>query len=216
MRKAFTSAITLILLLGAVPTLTAQKMADSGPKCNVIVRFNGGGDNNKVYIGEKNTLEILIDNPDTLQSISMGFGFISKAKDFKIVDGYGDVSGAAAGNKGILKDHVGAAKCFNMGGVLVNDSGLPYQILIGGVSTPGPRFPASDGPRVVFSMQIEIPKDAKAAKDGFCIDNIFVPPGGTWEFNGGGNEIVPLFNDEVNKSTRQPSAPSVCFDLVKR
>jgi hypothetical protein len=208
--------------MAAVPAMLADQQVDSKSsmsgqgQCEVIVRFNGGGENNKVFIGEKNVLEIWIANPAVLQSTSMGFGIITDADGYSIVTGYGDVDGTAKGTKGIIKDHAGAAKAFNMGGVLVNDTGLPHQILIGGVSTPGPQFPASDEPRLVYTIQIEIPADAQPAKNGFCIDNIYVPPGGTWEFNDGTNEIIPLFNGHENKSTRQPSAPSACFELVKR
>jgi hypothetical protein len=222
MRRIFPLVVSIFLLIAAGSVFAGKEskngksMESAKGKSNVIVRFNGGGDNNKVYIGEKNTLEILISNPVTLQSMSIGFGFITKAKGFKIVTGYGDINGTADGVKGILKDHANAKKNFNMGGVLVNDQNLPDQILIGGVSTPGPQFPASAEPRLVYSLQIEIPKDAKPARNGFCIDNVYIPPGGSWEFNDGKNEIVPLYNGHENTSTSQPSAPSVCFDLVKR
>jgi hypothetical protein len=222
MRKIVTISIAILLIAGMVAILMAQDKAESQNqvftkgKNNVIVQFNGGGDNNKVYIGEKNTLEILVANPEVLQSITIGFGFITDVKGFKVVEGYGSIHGAAKGTKGVLKDHVEAAKVFTLGGVLVNDTQLPDQVLIGGVCTPAPAFPASDEPRLVFSMQIEIPKDAKPAKNGFCIDNIFFPPGGTWEFSDGTDTYVPLFNGRENKSARQPSAPSVCFELAKR
>lgn len=222
MRKTLTVIISFILVFAVASVLTAQKQAEStappqsDESYQVIVQFNGGGENNKVYIGEKNTLEILIANEAVLQSMSIGFGFITDVEDFRIVEGYGDVHGTANGSKGILQDHIKAAKAFNMGGVLVNDTGLPHQVLIGGVSSPGPKFPASDEPRLVFSMQIEIPEDAKPSKNGFCVDNIFVPPGGTWEFSDGSEEHVPLYNGRENSSARQPSAPSACFELVKR
>ena len=54
--------------------------------------------------------------------------------------------------------------------------------------------------------------------DGFCIDNIFFPPGGTWKFfeQSSSYSYAPNFNDQPNTSITVPDAPAQCFPLVRR
>lgn len=215
MRRIWIFLITMLLLAAIFAQTFAQSRAQE-PRNNVVIRFNGGGENNKLYIGENNTMEILIANDKVLQAMAMGFEFECKAGEFRWVEGYGDVTCTRQKFRGIVKDHGGMGKAFNMGGVMVNTIQFPKRVLIGGISTPAPAFPKNKEPKLMLSMQVHIDKEAKEMAGGFCVDNIFFKPGGTWEFNDGKGALAPDFQGVPNTSESNPDAPPVCFDVVKR
>ncbi|MGB5105409.1 MAG: dockerin type I repeat-containing protein [Candidatus Zixiibacteriota bacterium] len=52
--------------------------------------------------------------------------------------------------------------------------------------------------------------------DGFCVDNIFIPPAGVWQFDFGFGAFPPDFQGQSNTSLENPDAPAVCFDVIQR
>jgi hypothetical protein len=64
-------------------------------------------------------------------------------------------------------------------------------------------------------MKLRIPADQAEAAGGFCVDNIFFPPAGSWKFYpASGLAYPPDFQSNPNASTSDPDAPPICFDVV--
>jgi PKD repeat protein len=207
--------LTLPFFFALVLLFAAVSLAQTG---DVTVQFNGGGADNKVFIGEENTLQIFITNADgPLMGISLGFSFTSAvpgfswktphgnkpAGPFKYVQEWGDALGAMDGN---LK---------------FTSTSLPDTFLIGGSATPpgdgGVPLPVHAASTLCWDLQLIMPADPGEFMDGFCIDNVFFPPAGTWKFDqGGGVAYPPTFQGNGNTSTEIPDAPPVCFDIVHR
>jgi hypothetical protein len=195
----------------------AQASVASPGISNVVVRFNGGGENNRLYIGEKNRLEILIKNDRPLSGMSMGFGFTYTAGGgaFSWVEGYGDRPANAPHPK-IVKIHGDAEGALtDLGGLQVNVRHLPDSVMIGGLAIATP-LPVHSDTTLLYSMLVDIPAGDNVTTGGFCVDNIFFPPLGTWTFtDSGATGYPPLYQGNTNQSETIPSAPAVYFDVVK-
>ncbi|MCX6833131.1 MAG: PKD domain-containing protein [candidate division Zixibacteria bacterium] len=207
--------LTLLFFLALVLPFAAVSLAQTG---DITVQFNGGGADNKVYIGEENTLQIFITNADgPLFGISLGFSFTSAVPGFSWKTPYGN---KPAGPKYIQEwgDAVGA-----MDGVLkFTYTSLPDMFLIGGAATPpgdgGLPLPAHAVSTLCWTLILIMPEGPGEYIDGFCIDNIFFPPAGSWRFDQGVGVgyYPPTFQGNGNTSTEIPDAPPVCFDIVYR
>jgi PKD repeat protein len=206
--------LTLLFFFALVLPFAGVSLAQTG---DVTVQFNGGGADNKVYIGEENTLQIFITNADgPLFGISLGFSFTSAVPGFSWKTPYGN---KPAGPKYIQEwgDAVGA-----MDGMLkFTYTSLPDMFLIGGAATPpgdgGLPLPAHAVSTLCWTLVLIMPEGPGEYIDGFCIDNIIFPPAGVWKFDqGGGVSYPPTFQGNGNTSTEIPDAPPVCFDIAYR
>jgi hypothetical protein len=65
-------------------------------------------------------------------------------------------------------------------------------------------------------VKLRIPAGQAPAPSGFCIDNIFFPPAGSWKFDegGAGGAYPPRFQGNASTSFTNPDAPQTCFDIV--
>ncbi|MCK4857167.1 MAG: hypothetical protein KAT58_04290 [candidate division Zixibacteria bacterium] len=178
---------------------------------NVYVQFNGGGIDNRLYSGRKNTLEILVTNDAPLGGLSLGFEFTCTAGSgsFSWVEGYGD-----ADSLGIVKLHNEVVPPWT---TFVTTTQAPNSILIGGAdfSAVNP-LPVHNLLTLLYSMQIEIPAGTPDKVNGFSVDNIFFPPAGDWIFTDASGGYAPNFQGNPNTSGGNPDAPPVCFDIVEK
>jgi len=206
-RKISFVACLMMILVGA--TALAEVPGD------ISVELNGG--KNVAYIGETNTVEIWITNTNPLFGMTIGLE-ISSTGNYVIKTN-------KRGNPVVTEngDVVGA---FDLGGlqsVGKIDNKAKDSILIGGASLSKP-FPAHKKRTLCYIFEITIPKGEKEAKGGFCIDNIFYPPAGSWLMDEGqhGNSFSPTYQGKVNpgkrsgSSLRDADAPAVCFDIKKK
>jgi len=184
---------------------------------NVTLQFNGGGENNKLFIGQNNTLDISITNSDSLEAVTLGLEFGCDGCQFEFVRRYGEVPEFTDYFQQIKQlvrfEH---PSFFYWSVKQVNTSKVPDSLLLGGVdiSCRHP-IPSNSEPTLLFSLQIFIPEDTHPADSAFHIDNIFFPPGGQWVFSTrDGKSIVPDFQGQPNKDDA-PTAPAIYFDIAK-
>ncbi|NIP41429.1 MAG: hypothetical protein GWO41_06215, partial [candidate division Zixibacteria bacterium] len=127
--RAVYEEITGVSLEEAIDQLIAEKREGRMADGNVIVRFNGGGTRNKLYIGRENTLEFLVENDYNIQAASLGFEFSCTGGpgSFSWVHGYGT---HPAGDP-VLQTHF-EPFVFYPWGTQVDVSKEPDTILFGG------------------------------------------------------------------------------------
>jgi hypothetical protein len=177
---------------------------------DVSVRFNGGGGDNKVYVGETNIFEMLLSNDAALLGMTLGFCFSSVNGDpFSWDSPYGNKPDFGAK---YVQEHNDAVNKFDLGGLNVNSSALPSSVLIGGAAIGAP-LPANGAGRLCYSMSLQYPAGADQV-GGFCVDNCFFPPAGSWTYTPGG---APTYQGNPNPGGElNPDAPAVCFDVLTR
>ncbi len=168
---------------------------------DVEIRLNNGND--VAYIGQTNTLEIWIRNSRALTSMSMGYDFtIGRAYSFN----------ASYGNKGYVDEEGNAVGRFDLGGLQVSpvmSGGQLDKVLIGGAAIVNP-LPVHSGLTLCYTMQFTINAGQQALAGGFCIDNVFIPPSGTWQFTHSLGTFEPSF-----QGIPGVAAPAACFDIVQ-
>ncbi len=177
---------------------------------DVRIHLNGGAD--VFYLGEDNTVEVWIANGHTLSGISMYFGLTS-AFSIEWVTPYGGFPPAAP----IIAEVGDAIGRFNLPHLLVFDADLPDTIAIVGSSVfPGPAdLPAHPTHSLCYKGRIRL-AGAQLTAAGICFDNIFVLPGGLWQFDTRVGTFAPHFQGQANTSEPVPDAPAVCFDIIER
>jgi hypothetical protein len=194
-----------ISLEDAIDNLILEKSHISGKKSNnIIIQFNGGL--NKLFIGQMNRLDILIENSIDLAAVSLGLEFSCPDGLFEWVVDSGIILNRDAFNGEYPWEEIHGLKR------------APDTIHVGGVSMfPNMTLlPPHPSPTLLYSMYISIPDDTHPAIDGFCIDNIYIPQPGNWIFaTRGGTSIIPNFQNSLNTSGSITDAPAVCFDIVK-
>jgi hypothetical protein len=194
----------------AKPAVAAKeyKGAQQG---DVQVHLNGGTD--QAIIGATNTLEIWIANGEPLAGMSLGFEFKSLVA-CRWLSPYGEFPT----KKPIIRVEGNAAGAFDFGGLKVRRADAPSatvdSILIGGAASDV-RLPQHKKPVLCYTMQFRIPAGEKPTPGGFCVDNIFYPPAGSWTFNDGAG-YTPTFQGQANTQASIPNAPAVCFDVVNK
>jgi PKD repeat protein len=209
--------LTLLFFFALVLSFAAVSLAQTG---DVWVQFNGGGANNRVYIGEENTLQIFITNPGgAIEAMTLGFGFTSAVPDFSWKSGYGNkpLPGGYNASRYVL-EYAGAFDKLGPGMLKFYMAAPPTPFLMGGaVSTGGSPLPVHLTSTMLYDLKLIMPADLGEYMDGFCVDNVFVPPAGSWKFvQGGGINYAPTFQGNGNTSAFNPDAPPVCFDIVHR
>jgi len=174
---------------------------------NVVVHVNYPKDT--VFIGVSNFLEVWIENDDSIWGMSLGFECSNYSGTVDWDQNYGN-------NPPFNKEN-DAANAFT--DFLYNlrswdDLALPDSMLMGGIyiqPNGSPLLPHSL--RRCYTLKFKIP--AGQPLGSFCVDNIFFPPAGIWEFYGDhSNRIVPNYNGCVNQSVANPDCPAVCFPMA--
>jgi hypothetical protein len=201
MRVIFLIA-TLIIAALAFAAGTAAFASGVG---DVEIRLNGCA--NMAFIGLPNTVEIWIKNDANLDSMRLGFEF-DIGRNF--------LFNPAWGSHGYVNEEGDAVGVWNVNGLGVDpyiDNVNPDQILLyGGSSTGG--LPIHTTHSLCYTMQVAILSGQTPLADGFCVDNVFIPPQGAWYFVDFGAEYPPDFQGNTNSSSSNPDAPPVCFDIV--
>jgi hypothetical protein len=203
----------------AIDKLLADKYGLEQMDNNVQLRFNGGGIYNRVFIGRKNTLEIIVRNNVTLAAMCLCFEFTCPVESFNWVEGYGDYPVYEKPNR-VVKLHDSAFTGNDPWLVYAVAHGYPDSILIGAITLPSDFYgycPLHSMETVLYSMQIELPYDTSMIGEEFCIDNIFIPPAAGWMFTDSATAqtIVPKFQGNTNKSENISDAPPVCFTIAQ-
>jgi hypothetical protein len=202
----------MLLLTGAI-------FAQPG---DMSVGFNNG--DNVVYAGEDNqVLEYFMTNAQPLAAATIGFGFTSTAGVFSFNTGWTGPFGFRPATNPVLAIVDASAdrtlywdNTYAPGNAFAV-SNLPNFILLGGVANdPSTYMPAHAVSTKIWTMSV----NATALVDtpgGFCVDNIFVPPAGSWTFDIGGPSYDPTFQGQPNPGGQSnPDAPAVCFDVITR
>lgn len=183
---------------------------------NVIVQFNGGGLDNRLYIGRKNTLQIWITTQDSLAGLSLGLSFTCYAGSFSWVEGYGAFPLPGQTPQQVLFRHSAIPSEFTETTKMTE---FPDSLLLGCIDSSGEQAtPPYPNPVLIYSMQIEIPAGTSPMEDGFSIDNIFYPPAGYWiltEKTPQTVSVVPDFQGIPNTDDTSANAPPVYFDIVE-
>jgi hypothetical protein len=198
---------TLVLPFAAV------SLAQTG---DVTVQFNGGGANNKVFIGEENTLQIFITNPGgAIYGMSLGFGFTSAVPGFSWKTPYGNKP--LPPKPKYVQEYGDAVDKFDVGGFHCDMPSPPTPFLMGGAADVAP-LPVHATSTMLYDLKLIMPADTGQYPGGFGIDNVFVPPAGAWQFHQGGmgGGYPPTFQGNGNTSGQIPDAPPVYFDIVRR
>jgi PKD repeat protein len=176
---------------------------------NVEIRFNYP--DNVIYVGVENTVEIWIENDDSLYGMSLGLMFFGYDGTVDWDEGYG--------NSSPLNEEGDAVDAF--GGVISSDvnnfydSELPDSILFGGTFLPsiGECIPPGTL-RLCYTMKFTIPGGQPLGS--MCVDNIFFPPAGEWLFFDLLNiEIAPDFYGCTNIGVYNTSCGEHCFAVVE-
>jgi hypothetical protein len=177
---------------------------------DVQIHLNGGKD--QAILGATNTLEIWIANGAPLVGMSLGFEVRSQVA-FRWLQPYGSVPE----ENPLVKEEGDAVHKFDFGGLMVKRAEMPGTIvdsfMIGGAAK-NLRLPKHKQPTLCYSLQFRIPASEKPTPGGFCVDNIFFPPAGSWTFYDR-EGFRPTFQGRSNTSAENPDAVPVCFDVVK-
>ncbi len=160
-----------------------------------------------VFIGSYNKLEIWIENTDTILGMSLGFeysgtpGIIMWDLDYGIIPP-ANIENDARG--------VWAWARYDRG---FEDNALPDTLLVGGAYLPGlfAGFPSGSA-RECVSLYFYIPDSESPGQ--FCVDNIYVPPGGEWLVDEGPGPYPPSYSGCPETSTSNPTCPAVCFPVA--
>jgi hypothetical protein len=192
--------------------LSPASFANSG---DVTVKIRNLSGQNKVVIGQDNYLEFWLTNDNALGGMSLGF-----RADFSVPITWV----VPYGNKPLwhelykIQEYGDAVNGFNL-------SFLKFTDLRNNVSADTFLFGGAAGdyglaPHAVSTMlydiKFRVAAGASPAPNGFCVDNIKLPPAGTWTMAAidGSGGWAPTFQGQPNTSEQVPDAPAVCFDVI--
>jgi hypothetical protein len=196
---------TLWLLIAAVICIALIQSAFATGSGDVEIRLNGCA--NMAFIGQPNTVEFWIRNDAILDSMRLGFQF-DIGRNYQFNSTYGNF-----GYVNEEGDAVGAWNLYGLGVLPSIDNLSPDQILLyGGASGGG--LPIHTTHSLCYTMEVNILSGQLPLAGGFCVDNVFIPPMGSWFFVDPGGEYAPDFQGNPNSGTSNPDAPQVCFDIV--
>jgi len=176
---------------------------------NVEIHFNYP--DNVIYIGVENTVEVWIENDDSIHAMSLGLEFSGYEGIVNWNESYGNKP--PLNEEGDAVDGFGETLLSNTAGF--SDSDLPDSIVFGGVYLPMNGECIPPGPlRLCYTLKFTIPDGQPLGT--LCVDNIFFPPGGEWWFQDFyGNEVAPDFYGCTNLGTYNTSCLEECFPMVQ-
>ncbi len=182
---------------------------------NVTITVNDHLDcDGQLYTGIVNYINIHIANTAPLTAIAMGFEFTTYGTTVDWIE-----TGSVTGCFGdcYVEEGCRAIGAFDLGGKQEVkrsfDGSFPDSILFGGAALSN-LLPAGTLSDVVYRLAVFIPEGAPAGQ--ICIDNVFIPPAGSWTFDEGTGGYAPDYFGCVNASEVNPDCPAVCFDVVER
>lgn len=194
----------------------AQQSASGTGVGDVEVHLNGGDD--VIRLNENNTLEIWIKNDSPLGSMTLGFQF-SRGTYLNItwnlgygneppVMEHGDAIGSWEGNEwctGFLTPYTD-----------LNGSSRDTIGMYGGCSE---EFPLHWPDAILcYSMEFYATSifETLTPTMAWCVDNIYILPGFTWEFLEDAGGYAPDYNGVPNSSPSNPDAPCILFGAITR
>ena len=207
-----------LLLTSFMLLLTGAIFAQPG---DMSVGFNNG--DNMVYVGENNTLEYFMTNAQPLAAATIGFSFASNAGPFTFVTGHTGAFGSRPATNPVLAIVDASAdrtvywdNTYAPGNAFAV-SNLPNFILLGGVANDVTTYlPAHATSTKIWTMLVDGTNLTEIVGGEFCVDNIFVPPAGSWTFDIGGPSYAPDFQGQPNTDQATPDAPAACFPIIVR
>ncbi|UCD94158.1 MAG: hypothetical protein JSU69_10395 [Candidatus Zixiibacteriota bacterium] len=174
---------------------------------DVEVHLNGGDD--VAYIGDTNIVEIWIKNDAVVKALGLGFEF-SIGRIYQFNPNHGG-AGKYVKEQG---DAVGAMDLLFTETPYIDNVTLDSIYFTGAAIMAG--LPVHASHSLCYSMAVYIPAGQDPLTDGFCIDNIFIPPSGSWTFYDDAGSYAPTYQGNTNSSQSDPDAPAVCFDIVRQ
>jgi hypothetical protein len=129
-----------------------------------------------------------------------------------------DVNYGSAGMP--VKEYGDAVGAFNLIFLSNNyfDGSSPDSILIGGAAIPGFGLPAHAVSTFLYEMKFDVSGSVPLLGEppALRVDNVFIPPAGTWTLTDGFGTYTPDFQGNSNSSDTDPDAPQLCFAMSDR
>ncbi len=197
--KVAAALIAALLVISSVPAWAVN---------DISIHINYPYD--VVWAGEDNIVEFWFTNSyAVITGMTAGFEFTSTAGSFQWQGGYGNKPSAAPVKYlRVESQFIGA---FNIGWS-ADANQLPGRFLFGGAAAGGGVPLLSTSTR--FATMKLLGSQLTDTLGTFCVDNIFFPPAGTWEWASHLPSINPDFQGQPSDGLG--SAPPVCFPVVKR
>jgi hypothetical protein len=182
------------------------------------IRFNGGGGDNCLFIGQKNTLKIIIENQTHLSGLNLGIEFGCTAGSFKWVEGYGSITSIDTVYGDILEINRRAFAGRKPWETLIYASEYPNRIFISARSAPDDfeHLPPHEKLTWLYSMQIELPNDTSMVGGEFCVQIADYPVEQGCAFIDAATDqkIVPFLQGDTKKCGSARNITQVCFDII--
>jgi hypothetical protein len=210
--KLLLTAALLVVSVFMVASTSAQSRGD------VTIKINPP--DNKVYSGETNTFEFWYRNDGALKGMVVPFFVTSNIPTFSWLQPYGNTYLNTGGpHLPILRLYGDAIGTFDLGGFRIGffPTIESDTLALWGAALASP-LPAHLMSTKIGDMKLIIPADTIDYPEGFCIDNIFMPPSSSWKFDegGAGGAYAPDYNGLPNPGgSGNPDAPPICFDIVR-
>ncbi len=196
-------AIAALLWLTPAPLILAAN--------DVKIHINYPDD--VVYADAMNTFEVWIENDQPLVAMSLGFAITATSGSIDWVTPYGQFPSS---QPPYFKVEDGASVgSWDLGGWAFRSDLLPGMFHMSGISiSPSTRFSAHATSTCIVSMKLDA--SGLTPGDEFCVDNVFIPPAGTWSFDAGSGGFPPSFYDCPGCEPGSFENPPVCFPIVVR
>ena len=177
----------------AIDQLYSKKHGKLRSNNNIQIRFNGGGAQNKLFIGRKNVMEILIKNDVIIAGSSLSFEFICTSGSYNYASWHDldppitehTITPTYCPIYKPLRVHKEAFDSLAVWLTVSNTSQIDYtdSLMIGGLGLPGKPFIHEHNSEVLlYSLLIELPDDTSMIGEYFIVDNIYSPPDNKWFF----------------------------------
>ncbi len=158
-----------------------------------------------------NYLQLFVSNPQELIGMSLGFEISYDVQMTFFAD-----SSSRPGEWEYVLERGRALGAFAEPGAIGVDARIdgvsPDTLLITASTVAEDGLPPGSG-LSCYELYFEIPYSENPCSDCIHIDNIFVPPSGTWTFNDGA-AYAPTYNDQPNTSQEVPDAPAKSFPFI--
>jgi hypothetical protein len=213
-----------ISLEKAIDQLLMEKCG--GPKGfgNVKIQFNGGGMNDRLFIGRENTLEILVETPEPVRGTSLAFEFTCSAgsgayqwlelPDSNIYERITPINSPISYALAVHNDVFNG--CTTWYTYSTSYSSLD-TIYIGGINFGNCDIPTHSSPVVLYSMRLWLDYDTSFIGEQFIIDNIIIDSTKDWNFTDAATATTnaPDYQGFSNTSHLIPDAPDVSFAIAE-
>lgn len=183
----------------------------------IKIRNTSGSGNGPVILGAVNVLEFWISNSVPLDSMSLAFE-VSYQTPIVWVKPYGNrPAPPPPENMPCIQEYGDAMGAFDLGFLKFDDrrdNVSPDTFMFGGAASAWP-LPVHSTNTQLYDIKFLALEGSYNYPDGFCVNNIFLPPSGTWAMSAsdGSGSWAPTFNGQPNNGESDPSAPPVCYEI---